>query len=83
MQLDPVQARVRPREVEVLEDAERPAVRRRDRLDDAQPRLVREGKLARLEVAIELGADEVERARLRRGNPVLVDAAEAERPEPV
>ena len=56
--------RIGPGEVDVLEDAE--ALRDLgEGLDRAQPLLVDDDDLARLDVAHELGADDVERAGLR------------------
>ena len=80
--LDARQPRVGPREIEELEDAERPWSGR-DGLKGVQAVLVDDHELARRDVALELGADEVERARLRGDNPVAVEASQAQRPEAV
>src|SRR5439155_2145247 len=77
--LDPLKARVGPREIEELEDAERATfVLRYDlpRLDS----LVDNHQLARSQLSLELGADQVERARLGSDDPVVVETSEAERP---
>ena len=72
----------RPRQVEELEDAER-AVRTRDGLARVQAVLVDDHQLAALHLALELCADEVERAGLGRHHPVAVEAADAEWTEAV
>ena len=70
-----------PREVDVLEDAER-VPPGRERLRGVQAVGVDADDLARPHVADEIGADEVERARLRGNHPVVPDPAELERTEP-
>src|SRR5438105_13111816 len=78
--LDTREARVRASEVEELEDAERAAVVLRDRLRRTDAAVVRDDELARTQLALEGGADEIERARLGRNDPVVAELAEAERP---
>ena len=75
------QKAVRPREVDMLEDAAR-----RDALAvrfaaiyATQPLLVYQHRLARLHIALESRADMVERAGLRRQHPAAVQLADAER----
>ena len=80
MHLDPGEPRVRPREVDVLEDAER-APPSRERLHRVRTVGVHAHDLARTHVTDELGADDVERARLRRDDPVVAEPAELERAE--
>ena len=81
--LDALEPRVRAREVEELEDAER-AGRAVDRLlRDSTPDSSTTTQLAGRDLALELGADQVERARLRGDDPAVVQAAEDERPEAV
>ena len=81
--LHPVELGVGSREVEELPDAERAAVRPLERLDRVQAVGVGEDELARLHLAHELRADEVERARLGGDDPVVVDAPDHERAEAV
>ena len=68
VEADAVHPRVGPREVDELEDAERraAALAHRLRLRDARPVVVEDRHLAGLDVAHVAGADDVERARLRR-----------------
>ena len=80
MHLDASDLRVGPREVHVLEDAER-APRGGDGLRGVQTLGVDPDDLARLHVADDLGADEVERARLGRDRPVVAQSTERERTE--
>ena len=68
-------------EVDVLEDA-RGAAAPRHGLRRVAPVLVDPDHLARLDVADDLGADEVERARLGGDDPVVADPPERERPDP-
>ena len=82
--LDAVEARVGPGEVEELEQAEgaRGRLRRTPgTLLDAV--LVGDQQLARGDVALELGADEVERAGLRGDDGIVAEPAEHERTEAV
>ena len=79
MHLDPRESRVGTREVEELEDAERATVVLRECLDGLDALLVHDDELARTHLALELGADEIEGARLRRDHPVGAEAAETER----
>src|SRR5438105_384070 len=78
--LDTREARVRASEVEELEDAERAAVVLRDGLRRTDAAVVCNDELARTQLALEVGADEIERARLGRDDPVVAELAEAERP---
>ena len=64
MHLDPGEARVRPREVEELGDAECAAAGGRDRLARAYAFVVDDDELARRELPLEVGADEIECAGL-------------------
>jgi hypothetical protein len=66
-------------EIEELEDAERSAAVGRRRLQRHHTVSVDQHGLAAIDLAHELGADEVERAGLRRGDPVVADPSEAER----
>ena len=81
MDLDALEPRVGPREIEELEDAERAALVLRHDLVRLDP-LVDDHQLARAHLALELGADEVERAGLGGDHPVAVEPPEAERPHP-
>ncbi len=83
MHLDAGEHRVRPREIEELEDAEGTRRRRLDRLHAAQPVVVDEHRFAALDLAHELGADEIERTRLGGDDPVVMNFAEHERAEAV
>src|SRR4051812_23220678 len=69
--LDAVQGRVRPREVEELEDAVRAAGRLRHGLPRVDAGLVDDDELAGRDLPLERRADEVERARLGRDDPVV------------
>ena len=80
----PCEPRVGPREVEELEDAERAAAR------PAAPPGARStpsssmsDQLARADLALEVGADEVERAGLGGDTQSSLEPAEAERPDAV
>ena len=77
MHLDPGKPRVGTRKVEELEDAERPAGILRDDLPRLDA-LVDDHQLAGTNLALELRADEVERARLGRDDPVSVEPPETE-----
>ena len=81
--LDARQPRIRPREVEELEHAERAAVRLGHGLLGAAAFVVDHDELAQADFALEPGADEVERAGLGGEHPVAVEPAEHERPEAV
>ena len=61
----PLEPRVGAREVDVLEDAERARARPSTTWRVSSPRSVERDHLARLDVAQELGADDVERAATR------------------
>ena len=76
-----VHARVRPGEVDVLEDAERLA-RAGDDLARVQPVGVDPDELAGRDVAQALGADDVQRAGLAGDAVLAVDPAEDHRPQP-
>ena len=76
----PPTPRVRPREVDVLEDAER-VLAGGNRLRGVQAVVVDPDDLARTHVAHDVGADEVERAGLGRDDPVVADLPERERTE--
>ena len=74
--------RVGPREVDVLEDAERlPPLR--DRLGRVDALLVDHDELAGTDVALVDGADQVEGAGLGGDDPVVAEPAERERPDPL
>ena len=77
----PDELRVGAREIEELEDAERAAAGRVDRLHAAQPVLVDEHRFASLDLSHELRADEIQRARLGRDDPIIMNATEHERAE--
>ena len=79
--LHPAYARIRTREIDVLEDAERVSARGQ-RLHCVQPSRIDPHDLAGPDVAHDVGADQVEGARLGGDDPVLADLAECERPEP-
>ena len=79
--LDAADARVGPREVDVLEDAERVPPRRHG-LRCVQPVRVDPDDLARPDVADDLCADQVERTGLGRHHPVVADLPERQRSEP-
>ena len=66
-----------PREVDVLEDAQRAARRRRPPGASARPFVGDRDDLAGLDVAQELGADDVERAGLRRDAVAVAEHARA------
>ena len=70
--------RVRPGEIDVLEDA-RPRRHRRKRLVRVHALFVEHHDLAVLDVAHEFRADDVERAGLRREDRVAVESAEHQR----
>ena len=74
---------VRAREVDVLEDAHRLAAARRHRLLDAEALRVADQQLARLQLAHDGGADDVERRRLRGHDRRAVEIAQHERPDAV
>src|SRR5205807_7952080 len=75
-----VQLRVRAGEVDELEDAQR---RLRRRIPAGpQAALVDDHELARLDLADERGADDVEGAGLRRQGVAVWEAAKGEGPEP-
>ena len=78
MNLDTGQLRVGAREIEELEDAERAAVVLRHDLASLDA-LVDQHQLAGPDFALQLRADEIERARLRGDDPVAVEPAETER----
>ena len=78
----PSQGGVGPGEVDELEDAQR-AGARLDRLPDAGSPLVDHDHLARLQLALDLGADDVERACLGRQNDGIVEPADDQRPDTV
>src|SRR5207249_7998087 len=71
----------RTREVEELEDAKGAVLGRLHRLRRSQPVVVDDDELARRDLALEDGADEVERTRLGRDDPLAVQASEDEWPE--
>ena len=73
--------RVRAGEVDVLEDAERLA-RRVDDLARLDPALGDRDHLAGLDLAQQLGADDVERAALGGDAVAVADPAERQRPQP-
>ena len=74
--------RVRPREIDVLEDAERlPPLR--DRLGRVDALLVDHDELAGTDVSLVDRADQVEGAGLGRDDPVVAQPAERERPDPL
>ena len=79
----PGELRVGPREIEELEDAERAAAAGSTACTLRSPLLVDQHRLAALDLAHELRADEIERARLGRDDPVVMDAPEHERAEAV
>ena len=79
--LDPLEPRVGPREIEELEDAERAALVLRHHLVRLDP-LVDDHQLARAHLPLELGAHEVERAGLGGDHPVAIEPPQAERPHP-
>src|SRR6266545_7450512 len=81
MHLHTEEPRIRTREIEELEDAKRAAVVHRDGLA-CLDLLADHEQFAGQHLAVELRADEVERARLRRDNPVSVEAAQTEWPHP-
>ena len=82
--LDAVELGVGPREIEELEDAERAAARAGSTACTVcSPLPSTTHGSRRVDLAHELGADEIERARLRRDDPVVVDAPEHERAEAV
>ena len=81
--LDALELGVGAREIEVLPDAERAALARVEHLDRLEAVLVGDHELARLDLAHDLRADEVERARLRRDEPGVVELPDHERPEAV
>ena len=85
VEADAVHPRVGPREVDELEDAERraAALAHRLRLRDARPVMVEDRHLAGLDVAHVAGADDVERARLRRHHGSAVEIAHHERADAV
>src|SRR4051794_21340807 len=68
-------------EIDVLEDAE-PAAALVKRQHAAQPARPDDDDLPRLDVPLELGADDVERAGLRRQNQRLAEASENQRSDP-
>ena len=74
--------RVRPREVDVLEDAVRRR-RRRERMERLLALRPDDEHLARLDVANPLGVDEIERARLGADDVGVAEPAERQRPEAV
>ena len=80
--LGAAESRVGPREVDVLEDAERPPALRQ-RLQRVHPLGVDPHDLAGAYVPLDGGADQIERAALRRDDPVVADTPERERPDPV
>ena len=75
-----VEDRVGSREVDVLEDA-RGAAAARDGLRAVPAVVVDPDELAGRHVPHDVGADEIERARLGRDDPVVTDLAESERPD--
>ena len=75
-----LEQRVGAREVDVLEDAER-APLALDDLPGLDPALRQRDHLARLDVAQEARADDVERAALRGDAVAVADLAERERPQ--
>ena len=81
MNLDPLEPRVGPREIEELEDAERAALVLRYHLVSLDP-LIDDHQLARAHLPLELGAHEVERAGLGGDHPVAIESPEAEGPHP-
>ncbi len=82
MDLGAAEARVGPGEVDVLEDA-RGATSFRNRLSAVDSLLVEPEHLTRADVAVDGGADQVERARLGGNHPVVSDPAEREGTDPV
>ena len=74
--------RVGAREVEELEDAEGAFLRPRHRVDRAQAAGVDEYELSAADLTHWLGAEQVERARLRGDDPVVPEAPERERTKP-
>ena len=76
------EARVGPGEVDVLEDAGRTAPCG-ERLGAVDPCLVKPENLAGTHVAVDGGADQVERAALGGDDPVIADAPEREGPDAV
>ncbi len=79
----PGEGRVGSREIDELEQAEGAASRLRHGLDGVDAFLVDHDELAGRDLALVLGADEVESARLGCENRVAVDPPEIERPEAV
>ena len=78
--LDAADARVRAREVHVLEDAEG-VPPGGNGLRGVEPFAVHRDDLARLDVTDYVRADEVERTRLGRNDPVVANPAERQRAE--
>ncbi len=74
---------VRASEVDVLEHAHRLAAARRHGLLDAEALRVADQQLARLQLAHDLGADDVERRRLGGHHGRAVEIAQHERPDAV
>jgi hypothetical protein len=74
--------RVGPGEVDVLEDAESAGLRRH-RLGRAAAVGVDHDQLSRLQLALVVSSDEVERARLRGDRPVVAEPPERERAKAV
>ena len=83
VQLDAAQPRVRAREVDELEDAERAAALALDGLHRPATVLVDDHELARRQLLHELCADQVEGAALRGEDPVVLEPPERERPDAV
>ena len=83
VQLDAAELRVGPGEVDELEDAERAGAVGRDGLARLVPVLVHDHHLARGELPLDLGAEEVERAGLGGEEPVVLEPSEDERPDPM
>ena len=83
VELDSAELRVGAGEVDELEDAERVALALVDRLNGVEAVLVDHDELARVHLSRRLGAEQVERARLRREHPVVVEPAGDERADPV
>ena len=82
VQLDAAELRVGPGEVDELEDAEGARAVGRDGLVRLVPVFVHDHHLARGELPLDLGAEEVERAGLGGEEPVVLEPAEDERPDP-
>src|SRR5205807_2594746 len=80
--LDAVEPRIGPREVEELEDAESAAAVLGDGLRRALALFVDNDQLPGTNLALQLGADQIERAGFGGDNPVTVELRETERAHP-